>query len=92
MNVWSSLITKIQSSYTKYKEAVEDVTDSELKTELVEQVEERFKRCTKLYNNAKHRLSHFTRLRNTLKTQNQNVIGILLMSTRPIAYVKSLVE
>ena len=43
--------------YTKYREAIDDVTDSELKTELVEQVEERFERCTKLCDNAKGRLS-----------------------------------
>ena len=50
-------LVDIQATYTQYREAVDDVTDSELKTELVEQVEERFERCTKLCDNAKGRLS-----------------------------------
>ena len=74
-------LANIQSTYTKYKKAVEDVTDSKLKTELVEQIEERFESCTKLYDNDKYRLSLYAPEKDP---KNQNVVEILLMSIRPI--------
>ena len=49
----SETLINIQSAYNQFKRATDEVTDSELVVELVEQVADQFENCTKLHQNVK---------------------------------------
>ena len=57
INACSEALINIQSTFNQFKRPTNEITDSDLVVELVEQVDDQLENCTKLYQSVKQHLS-----------------------------------